>query len=174
MEGALQAAAHPSDTVNQGSYNTCVPTSMEFELARTNPSEYARLVAGLASKAGSVTTRGGSTLELQTAYLDQFRRGDDRLASSVLFQGAAMEFANRAAEYEEDLDQSFKCTDHSRRGREGLQYDEQARLGTALFGVEYMASGINDRIIEGSGRLPSPANSPRRRAESASAARGHA
>jgi len=55
-------------------------------------------VAGLASKAGSATTRGGSTLELQTAYLDQFRRGDDRLASSVLFQGAAMEFANGAAE----------------------------------------------------------------------------
>ncbi|MBL8953272.1 MAG: hypothetical protein JNK82_21010 [Myxococcaceae bacterium] len=145
VDSVLTATANPAGSIKQGSFDTCVPTSMEFELARSNPSEYARLVGGLSSESGKVTTKGGATLELQTDYLDQVNKGDDRLASSVLFQNAAMEHANGADNYVEDLDQHFQAgeTDFSKAGRRGLKRDEQAVLGKALFGREYTSVGVD-------------------------------
>ncbi len=144
VDSVLAATSEPAGSIKQGSFNTCVPTSMEFELASSNPAEYARLVAGLASEQGQVTTKGGATFELQKDYLDQYMKGDDRLASSVLFQGAAMEHANGSDEYMEDMDQHFKAgADTSKKGREGLMGSEQAVLGKALFGREYTSVGVD-------------------------------
>jgi hypothetical protein len=154
LDGVLANVAAPSTWIQQGSFNTCVPTSMEFEMAQKNPSEYARLVGGLASTAGKVDTKGGPALELQSNYLEQ-NKGDSRNAASALFQGGAMELANGDKNYVEDMDQSYAAgvTDFSRKGQEGLQGSESARLANALFATPYThvnggTPAVNTQILE--------------------------
>jgi hypothetical protein len=71
--------------VNQTVFNTCTVTSMQYELARDNPAELARLVAGLAGPTGRVDMRGGGELELQADALTPAALRE-RSFSEALFQ----------------------------------------------------------------------------------------
>lgn len=69
-----QALEHLSDSsvINQSNRNTCGPTTVQYVLLRTQPSEYVRLVAGLAADR-PVKLQGGSTL---TPVKDAVARDD--------------------------------------------------------------------------------------------------
>lgn len=96
LSDVVQEVAVPS-AVNQRSKGTCVPTSIEIQLLQTNPAEYARLVGGLASTAGEVTTAGGDTLKVEP---DALTDSTGRSISQRLLAPALMEVANGRADYD--------------------------------------------------------------------------
>jgi hypothetical protein len=142
LDGVIQETSRPR-LVDQTRFGTCTVTSMQYELARDNPSEFARLVAGIASPAGQVEMRGGGTLELQADSLsrDALR---ERSFSETLFQSAAMEFANGEDDYQvlgggdgpDGLDRSVRPNGTTYGG----QYAEgMVRATSALFGRPFSA-----------------------------------
>ena len=55
----LRDLARPGRSVNQDDAQTCTVTSVQYELARDNPAEYARIMKGLTSASGKVALKGG-------------------------------------------------------------------------------------------------------------------
>jgi hypothetical protein len=78
--------------IHQGNRGTCTVTCMEFLMARQDPAEYARLIAGLTSPEGQVRMRNGEMLARDEGPLGN--DGSTRSAISRIFQSAAMEYAN--------------------------------------------------------------------------------
>jgi hypothetical protein len=96
MADLVQELATPS-AINQGPVGTCAATSVCIHMVRSNPAEYVRLVAGLASPAGAVSTASGKML----------RREPDALTDSIsrsevqkLIAPAFMEIANPRKDYQ--------------------------------------------------------------------------
>lgn len=80
------------DRINQGGRGTCAATVPLIQLAREDPAEYARLVNGLSSPEGKVSTKGGAEL----ARVDNF--GDDdgagRSTTQKLLAPPLMDYAD--------------------------------------------------------------------------------
>jgi hypothetical protein len=72
-------------TIAQAHHSSCTATSIQAQLARQNPAEYVRLVAGLAVN-GKVTLRNGKMSLSDKNYLPS----KDRTNSSNLMQAAIM------------------------------------------------------------------------------------
>ncbi len=104
MGSLLVEVANPN-LINQSTYSTCLPTSIQYSMVTNDPAEYARLVGGLvgagagAQAAGSVQMRGGGLLQLQAEYLAQ-QPGDQRSLTEALFQSAAMEYGDPTGVYD--------------------------------------------------------------------------
>ncbi|MDC0713766.1 hypothetical protein POL68_35190 [Stigmatella sp. ncwal1] len=141
LNGVLEETAQ-SFQVDQKEFNTCTVTSMQYELVRDNPAEYARLIAGLAGPTGRVGMRGGGEIELQDDSLSSKASGPyssaHRTLSEAIFQTSLMEFANGIDEY---YVQGSRGTDESVRP-DGSTYTGQYASGmvqaaSALFGRAY-------------------------------------
>lgn len=120
--------------VEQGFAPTCTAASMQYELAKERPAEYARIMAGLAVD-GHVTMPGGGELKIDVnkAISTSDKRKDYRSDSEAVFQSALMDFANGGAKYDLDSQQSVDGT-HTYRGL----YPDQIRTALGqLFGVRY-------------------------------------
>lgn len=83
---------HDPSTVDQKHRNTCGAATVQSYLAATNPGDYVRLVAGLASPAGEVEMRDGGKLKRDANFMDGTDNG--RTLTSRLLQPAIM---NRAS-----------------------------------------------------------------------------
>lgn len=81
-------------SIAQKAMNTCGPTTAQIITARNNAADYARLVQGLASPAGTVQTAGGDTLTRDPHW--SFNGDGNRTISSRLLQPAFMDLADRA------------------------------------------------------------------------------
>ncbi|NOK38390.1 hypothetical protein HMI49_34855 [Corallococcus exercitus] len=143
MRGVLQETARAYE-VNQSVFGTCTVTSMQYELVRDNPAEYARIMAGLAGPNGRVDMRGGGTLELQADSLPQ-NALQGRSFSEALFQSSLMEFANGVDEYHvqgPNGDESISPIGNTYQGQYG---DSMVRAVSALFGRQFAEWGTNDQ-----------------------------
>ena len=93
-QDVLEHVLDPSK-VNQGEAGTCSVTVAQYSLARDNPAEYVRLMAGLTGEDGRVDMAGGGTLKLQQeSFTSSGMETHGRDIASTIFQGAAMEEAN--------------------------------------------------------------------------------
>lgn len=101
----IQEAENPV-VINQRDKNTCVATSSVMDLALRSPSEYVRLVAGLASPEGKVKLAGGATLVREPKWQESL---GGRTQSIHVISGALMELGNGLLEYDpvEDKHQVF-------------------------------------------------------------------
>jgi hypothetical protein len=84
-----QTIAHLADpeVIDQSNRNTCGATTIQYLLASTQPSEYARLVAGIAGPGSVKSQKGGGTLErvADSVAKDDTTRDDvERLMQSAL------------------------------------------------------------------------------------------
>lgn len=132
VRAVLAELANPN-RVQQGEAPTCTVASMQYELATDAPSEYVRLVSGLASE-GQVVMRGGALLKSEAADHTNAARGG-RSISQALFQSAAMEHGNGPdADFDPVLGRSVTSGGHSQRG---LTLDQQRGLLDQLFGPGY-------------------------------------
>lgn len=83
--------------ISQGQKNTCVATSIGIKVATDDPTEYVRLISGLASPEGSVVTKGGATLQREPKMPMQ---GDGRALTQQLLAPAFMELGNGLLDYD--------------------------------------------------------------------------
>lgn len=109
MGEVVHQAAHP-ETIHQGNRATCTVTTIEHMLAKSQPSEYARLMSGLASPEGRVQLRNGSTLERDGGVIPEDHSGRSQM--SRVFQASMMEYGNGAKTYDNATDS------HSLDGRQ--------------------------------------------------------
>jgi hypothetical protein len=63
LGGAIREAAQPSWHLDQGRVGTCAPTTMQSHLIQNTPSEYVRLLGGLAGPSRSVQMANGAQLD---------------------------------------------------------------------------------------------------------------
>lgn len=149
VDSTLGDIVHPTSNVTQNGADTCASTTAQIALARDDPAEYVRLLVGLTGDDGHTTMRGGGTLGLQQeSFADGGLAGaDGRSASEVIFQGAAVEFANgRFIDYDARNDEYDLAgpsgpigwlTDSHYQGPRGLTAGMQASLLHNLFGGRY-------------------------------------
>ncbi|HEX8697701.1 MAG TPA: hypothetical protein VF815_02585 [Myxococcaceae bacterium] len=130
LANLTQEIATPS-TINQGGKGTCTVTCVAIMLARQNPAEYVRLIAGLASPAGEVTTASGKVLrpERDALYVDVGRTDVQQLLAPAL-----MELAHPRLDYRNEEDAQY------RRNKEihgGLNSREVDRVLEGIFDDRY-------------------------------------
>jgi hypothetical protein len=140
LMATMADVANP-ERIWQGDSPTCTVTSMQYELAKADPPEYARIMSGLALK-GEVTMAGGGTLtatktDLSPAALNRQRR----TVSEAVFQDAAMEFANGAEKYDTKNQRSVRADGTSHNGLKGDQIREMV---AQLSGQPYQRYEIDD------------------------------
>ncbi len=99
---AVECAA--PECINQGDRGTCGPTSLTIALARENPSEYARVVAGLALN-GSVVCANGSTLNAYSGA--SANDGTWRSLTQKLLAPALMSAGNTGFAYDNTNDRNW-------------------------------------------------------------------
>ena len=133
------------DRIWQGDAPTCTVSTMQYELAKEKPAEYARLMTGLTVD-GHVTLAGGGTLEtnVSQAVFSSMISHDQRSPTEAVFQAAAMETANGADHYDVNARKSTgvdaQGNVHSYKGL----YGDQIRVMTGkLFGIEYKTTKIS-------------------------------
>src|SRR6185436_6734858 len=78
LNDVMRGIVNP-ERIDQGRAPTCTVTSMQFELVRDDPSEYARIMAGLTGPSGTATMRGGGELKLEPDSLAAAGRDQRRL-----------------------------------------------------------------------------------------------
>lgn len=122
----IQEIADPA-CINQHKKGTCVATVASILLAKADPAEYARLIAGLASPGGKVKTAQGDTLVREADW----SRGDGgRSVTGRLLFPALMEFGNGSLEYD-------NATDKHSSGKSGLNVYESERILDSITGQNY-------------------------------------
>lgn len=138
LTAAFTEAADPS-RILQGHRGTCSATNLVATVARGNPAEFVRLLAGLASPEGRVTTLTGQTL----ARAPGSEKGDQsgRSVSQRLFQSAVSDFGNGGREYDNAHDSNVGTFFDTA----GLSPAETAKTLTALTGTPH-----RPRVVEGS------------------------
>lgn len=126
----VQEVAVP-EAVAQRNRGTCVPTSIEIQLIQRNPAEYVRLVSGLATPAGEVTTKGGDVLKREDGVLAD---GTLRSLPQKLLAPALMELGNGLADYnnEEDEHQGGDID-----GQKGLTAGQADVILESLYGRDH-------------------------------------
>ncbi len=134
---------HDPETISQKDQGSCVPASVQYQLAETQPAEYARLVEGLASAGGQVVTQKGELLEREP---ESARRPGGRDLTSSLLQDSFTEFANGPEDYDPRRDVStgdhdpslhqanpyIENSGHMEGGHPGLYPHEVRRLADAV------------------------------------------
>jgi hypothetical protein len=141
----VQDICRPS-TIDQAAHSTCTATSIQAALARNNPGEYARFVAGVGTGSGDVATRDGHFHLTSHDYLN-FK---DRSVSSNLMQPAIMELEaqNEGGHYTNKTDKIHpaKGAAHS-----GAYDDDVAAVASALMGTPYkvltVKAGNHDQVL---------------------------
>lgn len=130
LADALEEIEDPA-TINQQKQNTCGATSAQIFLAKSQPTEYLRLLSGLASPEGKVLTRGGDEIERKE---DWSAEDGGRTLSSRLLQPAFMELSNGKLTYDntKDWHSRWKVPVYP-----GVMPDDEARLMTSLTGRKY-------------------------------------
>lgn len=120
--------------IAQHSMNTCGATTSQILLARKNPAEYVRLVAGLASPKGKVETVGGASLKRQPDW--NFDGDGGRSVPSRLFQPAAMQLGQMLPgfSYDNSEDKNALINRPIFAGQFGMQ---QAKVDSELLGQDY-------------------------------------
>ena len=103
IQNLAQQTLDPGE-ISQGGRGTCVPTTMEYILAKTRPAEYARLVVGVASPAGTVPMMSGAILKRNPGT--EQRDDSGRTAASRLFEAAMMDYANFVFDYNNQTDKN--------------------------------------------------------------------
>lgn len=142
LDQTIREILDPSG-IDQRAKNTCAATTAQILLARTDPAEYARLVAGLASASGKVTTISGETL---TRKADWNADDGGRSVPSKLLQPTFMELGNR-------MFKTYDNTgDRNSDGSLGLDVDESNHLFHSITGKDYEAIGL-DKEPAGSPRI---------------------
>lgn len=135
----VQELATPA-SMNQTSKGTCVPTSINMQLAMNDPAEYVRLISGLATPEGSVVTRGGDVLQREPGV---FEDGTVRSIPQKLLAPALMELGNGAHEYDNATDTHtgqflwFKQESH------GLSAERTDRALESLYGRDFAYHSTN-------------------------------
>lgn len=130
---ALRQMADPS-SVNQGDKFTCAPAVVQTMVAKDQPAEYLRLVAGLASPEGTVTLQNGETLTRDANW----QSDPTRSVIDNLMQPAFMQLASGSYD---------SATDSRKTGTgtgQGLYAAEQDKLIAAV-------TGRKNTSIRGSG-----------------------
>lgn len=134
------------DRIWQGDAPTCTAATMQYELAKEKPAEYARIMTGL-TVGGSATLAGGGVMETQVgdALLQSMLSKDQRSPTEAVFQSAAMEFANGADKYDLAARRStHENADGTTKTYKGL-YGEQIReMVGQLFGIDYTTTRIEN------------------------------
>ncbi len=125
LSDVVQEVFTPSAVAQGSRKGTCSVTTAEIQLLRDNPAEYVRLVSGLASPAGEVTTAGGDRLRVEP---DAVTDGSGRSASQRLLAPALMEFGNGAREYSNN----GSGQDSNSSGARGLDTAEVDRVLESL------------------------------------------
>ena len=122
----IQEVATPT-TINQGDKGTCTATCVAIQLARKNPAEYVRLVAGLASPSGVAITASGDVLRPER---DAVTAPGSRTQVQKLLAPALMELANPRLDYRNEEDAQFRGDkeDHG-----GLNSHEVDRVLESLY-----------------------------------------
>jgi hypothetical protein len=134
LDDVLRDTANPQ-SIHQGPADTCSVTSSQYELARRNPGEYARIMAGLTGPDAKVQMAGGGTLDLHIESIDR-QPNDTRSGSERLFQSAAIEFGNGASNrYNPETDETRAVVNGQPTGpaRTGLTENEARDVNRALF-----------------------------------------
>lgn len=131
--GEVIIEVQQSGSVAQRGMNTCGASSAAAHLCYSDPAEYARLVAGLASPAGTVKTANGVELKRDEKWdLDcdtQSKTGIQRTLSGRLLQPAIMDLgAINEYDNETDLDRIWV-----------------ARMGTKPAGVERQMEALTGK-----------------------------
>ncbi len=119
LADVVQEVAVP-EAIAQRNRGTCVPTSIEIQLAQQNPAEYVRLISGLASPEGEVTTAGGDVLKREPGVIDD---GTSRTMSQKLLAPALMELGNALADYDNEEDEHVGGSLDGKSGLTAAQAD---------------------------------------------------
>ena len=138
LDQLITSIANP-DEIKQGSAPTCTVASMQFELARDNPSEYARLVGGLAGS-GSVQMQGGDMLTFDAGSGAKTAL-EGRDVSQAIFQSAAMDYANGGAKYDPVTGENISV---SGKQDQGLAPEQSTQMLDQMFGVKYQTDELPD------------------------------
>lgn len=134
LSQAIQGVANPSG-IKQGDALTCGAATTQIMLAKDNPSEYVRILAGLASKDGRVQLANGATISRQPGFDQAAIPG----AASQLMQTSFMAFA--AGGYD-------AASDTRTDGRKGLFGSEQGFLQEAVLGKAVSTlEGNSDEVM---------------------------
>ena len=153
------------DRIWQGDAPTCTVSTMQYELAKEKPAEYARVMTGL-TVVGNAKLAGGGVIQTQVgdALLHSILSKDQRSPTEAVFQSAAMEFANGADKYDLAARQSTHANeDGTTRTYKGL-YGEQIRdMVGQLFGIDYTTTRIeNDEQAAAALATLNKSNTPNR------------
>lgn len=128
--------------INQGFKGTCAVASVETWLAETQPAEYARVVAALASPGGLAPLRLHGEIRRDEEHLEWHDAEARRSPVSRLFQVAAMEFAYPDLDYCNLADSHH--TDCGDNTGTGIGLDAFDRLLEGLSGVEWARMSVED------------------------------
>jgi hypothetical protein len=122
MLASLSELTDPGQ-INQGNRGTCTATSLQYQLVKENPAEYARLLIGLMSADGKVQLRNGDWMSRVT---DSIATDDNygRSESERLFQAAVMNYGR--AGYS-----------NATGGGTGLEMQQVNRASEGLFGGKF-------------------------------------
>lgn len=130
LSDVVQEVAVP-EAIAQRNRGTCVPTSIEIMLVQQDPAEYVRLIAGLASPAGEVTTAGGDVLKREEGVLED---GTSRSLSQKLLAPALMELGNGLADYDNEADEHVGG---ALDGKSGLTAAQADAVLESVFGQDF-------------------------------------
>ena len=143
LHSVLDEALSPKTEIGQSDYGTCTVTSLQYALAAKQPAEYARLVAGLSSTAGTAIMAGGGQLNLQTEYYQSHLNGDDRSPAESMFQSAAMDYGDGEDAYNASTDKNQAAGETGTQGGGGLSTSGQSAVASQLFGHPYVTDNLN-------------------------------
>ena len=130
--------------INQGLKATCTTTCVEIYLARRDPAEYARIVAGLLSQEGRALMRSGEELICDEDVLAPSRQEGHRNPISRVFQAACMEFADGNLDYDNTSDGHY---DKEENVSAGLEMGPFETLLSALTGNAWKTTSRKNAMI---------------------------
>lgn len=130
LSDVVQELAVP-EAIAQRNKGTCVPTAISIQLVQENPEEYVRLISGLASPEGTVTTKGGDVLKRDDTALDD----PQRALTQRLLAPALMELGNGRADYNNDEDRHY--TDGVQSSGSGLTAAQADVILESLYGHDF-------------------------------------
>lgn len=137
LSSTIAGVARP-EVITQESRGTCSVTAMSQMLAKAEPAEYARLVAGLSTPEGRVALKNGDVITRVTGTERQADSG--RTPPERLLQPALLEYGNGDLRYDNARDVHLAGT---REAKNGLVAAEERRVMDGLFGKAHTASGRN-------------------------------
>jgi hypothetical protein len=126
--------------ISQFRRGTCAPTSVQYQHARQQPSDYARVTAGLLSERGEVRMNNGDMLVRNRSGLAP----DDSQRTSVdrIYQSSMMEYGNGdRLTYDNARDKHINADGSVSHG--GMYENEKTRSLDAITGTRHEAQGYD-------------------------------